>query len=122
MNRSQFSLWVKRLEEAWVKRDPDMAAGLCALNVKYYEDPFQAPFIGRIAVKKIWEEVPKTQRDIHFSHDVIAIVSQTGTAHWIASYTTISNGLRVELDGIFIVTLDKDGLCTEFHMWWNKKV
>lgn len=102
-------------------RDPDMAAGLCTENVLYYEDPFRDPFKGRAAVRKIWEEVPKTQKDILFSSDIIDVVSQTGIAHWSASYTKISSGKRIALDGVFIVTLNKDGLCTEFHMWWNKK-
>ncbi len=121
MNRSELSSWVEQLGKAWIKRDPDLAASLCAERVTYYEDPFQAPLKGRDAVRKVWEEVPKTQKEIHFSHDVIAIVSRTGIAHWAASYTNISNGMRVELDGIFVVVLDKEGLCKEFHMWWNKK-
>lgn len=117
-----FTKWLDHLGKAWVMRDPEKAAGLCAENVLYYEDPFQDPLKGRAAVRKIWEEVPKTQKDIHFSSDVIAVAGQTGIAHWSASYTKISNGNRVALDGIFFVTLDGKGLCKEFRMWWNSKI
>ncbi len=102
-------------------RDPDMAAGLCAENVLYYEDPFAEPLEGRTAVREIWEEVPKTQKDIRFTFDIMAVHGQMGIAHWSASYTKISSGKRVPLDGVFVVTLDEKGLCSEFRMWWNSK-
>lgn len=121
MTHQEFSTWVERLGKAWVARDPDMAAGLCAENVLYYEDPFEEPLEGRAAVQEIWEEVPKIQKDIRFTHDVTAVNGQMGIAHWSASYAKISSGKRVALDGVFVVTLDEKGLCSEFRMWWNSK-
>lgn len=121
MTHKEFSEWVERLGKAWITRDPLMAAELCAEDVLYYEDPFREPLRGRGAVKKVWEEVPKTQKDIRFIYDVIALEAQTGVAHWSASYTKISSGERVVLDGVFFVKLNEQGLCQEFHMWWNRK-
>lgn len=121
MNNSLFAKWLDQLGKAWVLRDPDMAASLCAENVLYYEDPFQNPYKGRTAVRKIWTEVPKTQKDITFTYDVVSVFDHLGIAHWSASYTKISNGERILLDGVFFVKLNEQGLCQEFHMWWNKK-
>lgn len=98
-----------------------MAAGLCADDVLYYEDPFQDPYKGRTAVRNLWEEVPKTQKDITFTYEVISVLGQLGIAHWSASYTKIFSGERVVLDGVFFVKLNEKGLCQEFHMWWNRK-
>lgn len=121
MNNSAFTKWFDQLGKAWISRDPDMAADICTEDVLYYEDPFQKPYKGRTAVRKIWEEVPKTQKDIRFTHEMVSVVGHLGIAHWSASYTKISNDERVELDGVFIVRLNEQGLCQEFHMWWNKK-
>lgn len=121
MNSSVFTKWLELLGKAWITRDPDIAASICAKNVVYYEDPFQKPLKGRPAVRKIWEEVPKTQKNISFTYDIITVYNQTGIAHWSASYTSVSSGTRETLDGVFIVTLDKKGLCEEFRMWWNTK-
>lgn len=121
MQYRMFNKWFDGLGQAWMKRSPDMAINLCAKNVVYYENPFQKPVRGLDAVRKIWEEVPKSQKDIKFTYRIIAAHENIGVAHWHASFIRLPSEAKAELDGIFMVKLDNKGKCEVFHQWWNSK-
>lgn len=44
-----------------------------------------------------------------------------GIVKWNATFTRISSGEKVEMEGIYQVSLDKYGKCTKFHQWFNTK-
>lgn len=117
----QFDTWLKNLGKAWVEKDLQLIADICAKNVKYYETPFGKPYTNPVAVKKLWQEVPDNQKDIIFKYDILAVTVTAGIAHWQAEYTRIKNNERVVLDGVFYVELNKAGLCTKFRQWWVVK-
>jgi len=121
MNDKSFSKWLDALGKAWISRNPIAASDLCSKNVIYFEDPFLSPLQGREAVKKIWLDVPTTQKDVKFSYKIISISEDFGIAEWDASFTRIPANTEAELKGIYLVKLDNNGLCTEFHQWWNSK-
>ncbi len=118
---TQFDTWLKNLGKAWVEKDMDLIASICAKNVKYYETPFGKPYTSPAAVKKLWQEVPDNQKNIKFTYDIVSFSMTVNIAHWSAEYTRIKENSRVALDGIFIVKLDKTGECTEFRQWWVVK-
>lgn len=121
MNKDSFEKWVKTLGEAWITKNPDLIGSICSENVRYYENPFEEPRVGRQAVIREWQNVPTSQKDITFDFNVIGITNDIGVAHWIASFTRTPENKRETLDGIFTVQLNELGLCTEFHMWWVAK-
>lgn len=118
---TQFDTWLKNLGKAWVEKNPQIIADICAKNVVYHETPFTKPYKGPEAVKKLWQEVPDNQKDIKFKYDILAVTVTIGIAHWQAEYKRIKNNQKVVLDGIFQVKLNRQGLCTEFHQWWVVK-
>ena len=63
---TQFDSWLKNLGKAWVEKDTQIIADICAQNVKYYETPFTKPYTSPKAVKKLWQEV-QTQKNIKFN-------------------------------------------------------
>jgi hypothetical protein len=81
--------------------------------------PFDAPKAGRSGIRDYWATVTADQRNVHFESQVLAVDGQTGVAHWSASLTAASGGVRVELDGAFVLTFDDDGLCSELREWWH---
>ena len=117
----QFDSWLKNLGKAWMEKDMDLIAAICAKNVKYYETPFGKPYTSPAAVKKLWQEVPNNQKDIKFKYDILAVTVTMGIVHWHAEYKRIKNNEKVILDGIFQVKLNHQGLCTEFHQLWVVK-
>ena len=111
--------WLARYEEAWVERDPERAAALFTENAAYHEMPFDAPKAGRNGIRDYWATVTADQRDVHFTSSVVAINDRTGVARWSAKLKSASGGVRVELDGIFVLTFDDGRLCSELREWWH---
>jgi hypothetical protein len=121
VDRKIFDKWIIGLKHAWEAKNPKAAADLCSESVIYYEDPFQKPLMSRKAVYDVWLEVPETQKDINFKYKILTIVENICIAHWSASFTRVPSGVRSSLDGIYFIKLNKNGLCEEFHQWWNSK-
>jgi hypothetical protein len=121
MGKGVFEKWLNALGEAWIHRDPAAASNLCSENVIYYEDPFLPPLKGREAVKKIWLDVPTTQKGIKFVYKIITVSEDLGIAEWSASFIRVPSNTKAKLRGIYLVKLNSKGLCAEFHQWWNNK-
>ena len=109
--------WLGRYKEAWEQRDPDRAAALFTENAPYHETPFDAPKAGRSGIRDYWAKVTADQRDVAFKSNVVAITARTAVARWSARLT--ASGTRVELDGVFLLAFDANGLCKELREWWH---
>jgi hypothetical protein len=111
--------WLSGYEQAWETRDAARAAELFTTDARYQEMPFDTPKIGRDGIRDYWATVTADQRDIDFRSAVVAVNGATGVARWSATFTAA--GARVELDGVFILTFDATGHCTELREWWHVK-
>ena len=111
--------WLAGYERAWEARDAARAAELFTPNASYHEMPFDAPKAGQAGIREYWSSVTADQRDIDFKSQVVAVNGQTGVAHWSATFTAASTGARVELDGMFVLTFDANGRCSELREWWH---
>jgi uncharacterized protein (TIGR02246 family) len=111
--------WLKNYEQAWESRDAERAAALFTENARYHEQPFDPPKPGRKGIRDYWTTVTADQRDIDFTFDIIAVNGSTGIARWAASLVSASSGVRVQLDGVFVLTFDASGLCSELREWWH---
>ena len=111
--------WLAGYERAWESRDAARAAELFTPNASYHEMPFEAPKAGQAGIREYWSSVTADQRDIDFKSQVIGVNGQTGVAHWSATFTAASTGARVELDGVFVLTFDENGRCSELREWWH---
>lgn len=111
--------WLDRYKEAWEQRDPERAAALFTENAAYHEMPFDPPKAGRTGIREYWAGVTADQRDVVFESSVIAVNGPTGVARWSARFKLASNGARVELDGVFVLTFEREGLCSELEEWWH---
>jgi len=111
--------WLARYKDAWEQRDPERAAALFTENAPYHEMPFDPPKAGRSGIHDYWATVTADQRDVDFTSSVVAVNGQTGVARWSAKLKSASAGVRVELDGVFVLTFDDSGLCSELREWWH---
>jgi uncharacterized protein (TIGR02246 family) len=113
--------WLARYKDAWEQRDPAKAASLFTEHAPYHELPFDAPKAGRSGIRDYWATVTADQRNVDFKSQLIAVTGQTAVARWSARLSSASSGVRVELDGVFILTFDASGLCSELREWWHVK-
>ena len=111
--------WLAGYEHAWESRDAASAAELFTANASYHEMPFDAPKVGQAGIREYWASVTADQRDIDFKSQVIAVNGQIGIAHWSATFAAASTGARVELDGMFLLTFDAGGRCSDLREWWH---
>jgi uncharacterized protein (TIGR02246 family) len=114
--------WLTRYKDAWEQRDPAKAASLFTEHAPYHEMPFDVPKAGRNGIRDYWATVTADQRNVEFTSQLIAVTGQQAVARWSARLSSTSSGVRVELDGVFILTFDqKSGLCSELREWWHVK-
>jgi len=121
MNPETFGSWLDAYGHAWETRDPEAAVRLFTREATYHETPFDEPARGYAEILEYWSEGARSQEDVHFSHEILAVTEHEGIARWRANFTRVPSGAQVKLDGIFLVKLDADGLCTEFREWWHKQ-
>ncbi len=121
MDDTSFKNWLDAYGQAWENRDPHAAAELFAEDGSYQVTPFVAPLCGRRAVFEYWEEVARTEEDIRFGFEILAVRNDFGIARWRASFIRTPPGLKTQLDGIFVISLNADGRCKSLREWWHKQ-
>ena len=120
MNETALRAWLDSYKEAWEARDPEAAAALFSEDVEYYESPFGPPAKGRAGVRDYWANATRGQADVAFSYEVLAVSEARGMARWQATFTRLSSGASVHLDGVFLLEFNHEGLCRELREWWHR--
>ncbi len=121
MELSTFKTWLEAYGRAWRDRNPQAAADLFTEDGTYQVTPFLEPMRGRPAILEYWSQVARTEEDIQFGYEVLAVTPEFGIARWWASFVRVPPGLRTKLDGIFLISLDADGHCRSLREWWHKE-
>lgn len=118
MNRERVDKWTRKLGQAWCAKDVDAALALVSkANIAWQESPFSKTVTSWDEIYRIWKADLAKQRNISFSHNVLALDGETGIIRWHAQYTSVADQGVTVLDGIFQITLDESNLCTKFIMW-----
>jgi hypothetical protein len=121
MDREIFNNWLTAYGQAWIARDPQAATSLFADDATYQVTPFDEPFRGRAAIYDYWLGVTKTEDNIRFDYEILAVTPQHGVARWWASFVRVPPRLETKLDGIFLISLDSEGRCHSLREWWHKQ-
>ena len=121
MEIGEFKLWLDDYGRAWEARDPVAAANLFADDGIYQVTPFVEPLRGYEAILNYWREVTRTEEQIRFGYEVLAVASDYGIARWWSSFIRVPPGLQTKLDGIFLIRLDSKRQCTSLREWWHKQ-
>jgi nuclear transport factor 2 (NTF2) superfamily protein len=119
LTSAKLTAWLSSYGDAWEMRDPDRAAALFTENARYHEMPFDEPKMGRQGIREYWATVTADQRDVQFDSQVLAVEGNRGVAHWSAKFRSQSTGATLELDGVFVLEFDANGLCSSLREWWH---
>ena len=120
MERTELEAWLEAYGRAWQGRDPQAAAKLFAEDGTYQVTPFVEPLRGRAAILAYWTEVARTEENVQFAFEVLAVTDRSGMAHWWASFVIVPQMLQTKLDGVFLISFDAAGRCISLCEWWHK--
>jgi uncharacterized protein (TIGR02246 family) len=134
--------FMERYRDAWQTSDDAKLVALFAPDGVYHNTPFAAQR-GHAAIAAYWART-KLQDDIRVDYEILAEHARGGVAHWHVTYRVLSEELfaiwaastgtnliarrpgeplpRLALDGVAVVELAADGLCTHLRLWWHSVV
>jgi len=78
--------------------------------------PWDEPLRGRQAIRARFARAIARQEQVQFGHELLAVTPDgRGVARWWVSLHIPADGTVEEDEGIFLVTVEDEGLCTEFR-------
>jgi hypothetical protein len=121
MTLEELDRWLDVYGRAWEKKDVDGFVDCFTPDADYFWGPsWDAPLRGHDAIRARTEQAVSGQENVQFGHEVLAITPDgRGIARWWVSFDVPGEG--IDLEGIFLVTLDEAGRCTDFREWWNTR-
>lgn len=119
MSDTAICVWIEKLKDAWVNRDPKATVQLFSNNVKYYESVLEEPFESKEEVYELWKVVPSNQDNVSFEYKIISVPE--GIVNWKVKRTLLPSNKCQIIDGIFQIKLDSNGLCCFFKQWRTSK-
>ncbi len=108
--------WLERYRLAWIERDADAASRLFTEDATYREQPFQAPFVGRPAIRDYWERVTASQTQVELRYGHAIVNGRRLAVEWWANLQT--TGGPITLAGEFLLLFAEMGECRELREYW----
>lgn len=121
LTQEAFASWLNEYRRAWEARDAKAAADLYAGDGTYQVTPFLEPMRGYAAIFEYWTHVVRTEEQVQFGYEILAVTSEEGIARWWASFVMVPQRLKTKLDGIVVIGLDDQGKCAHLREWWHKQ-
>ena len=122
MTPEELDHWLDVYGRAWERQDTDAFVACYAEDAVYHWGPWGKPLRGHDEIRSATERAIATQEDIQFGHEPLAITPDgRGIARWWVAIKLRGEDAIEENEGIFLVTLDENGKCTDFREWWNSR-
>ena len=121
MTLEELDRWLDVYGRAWENKDVDGFVDCFTPDADYFWGPsWDAPLRGHDAIRARTEQVVSAQENVRFGHEVLAVTPDgRGIARWWVSFDVPGEG--IDLEGVFLVTLDEAGHCSDFREWWNAR-
>ena len=113
----KYNTWTKEFMESWKELDWKRTLKTLDKNIEYYENPIDAPCKSFEDVISLWNVVADNQKNIDYKYEIILFDDKTCIVNWQMTRTMTSDDSRQEIDGIFQISLNEEGLCTFFKQW-----
>lgn len=114
---NKYDNWTKEFMESWKNLEWRKTVSLIAEDVKYYENPIDNPCSNFDEVIKLWEVVEENQKDINYRYKIIAYNENFCIINWQMTRTFIPTNEKQNIDGIFEISLNDEGLLDSFKQW-----
>jgi hypothetical protein len=108
--------WLARYRRAWIDRDADAASRLFTEDAIYREQAFEAPFVGRAAIRDYWSRVTASQSAIELRYGRPIAGDRRLAVEWWANLQ--ADGAPLTLAGEFLLRFAESGECQELREYW----
>ena len=113
---NEYGDWLARYRRAWIERDADAAGRLFTEDATYREQPFQAAFVGRAAIRDYWSKVTASQTSVELRYGRSIVDGRRLAVEWWANLET--NDGPLTLAGEFLLRFAETGECRELREYW----
>ena len=117
MLKEKYEKWTKDFMDSWKDLDWKRTLELLAKDVAYYENPIDKPCSNFEEVTNLWNVVADNQKDIEYQFEIVAFNEETCIVNWQMIRVMTKTNQKQEIDGIFQISLDENGLCKFFKQW-----
>jgi uncharacterized protein (TIGR02246 family) len=114
--QTRYADWLARYRRAWIERDADAASRLFTEDATYREQPFQAAFVGRAAIRDYWARVTASQTSVELRYGRAVADGPRVAVEWWANLQTAEGPLT--LAGEFLLVFADTGECRELREYW----
>lgn len=114
---NKYDKWTKEFMESWKDLDWKRTLETLSKNVEYYENPIDKPCTNFKEVESLWNVVADNQKDIEYEYQIVSFNEDTCIINWQMTRVMTKTETKQEIDGIFQVSVNDDGLCTSFKQW-----
>ena len=117
MLKEKYEKWTKDFMDSWKDLDWKRTLELLAKDVAYYENPIDKPCSNFEEVTNLWNVVADNQKDIEYQFKIVAFNEETCIVNWQMTRVMTKTNQKQEIDGVFQISLDENGLCKFFKQW-----
>ena len=117
MDNQQLSQWLAIYKLAWEQQDPDVFVRLFTRDCEYRDNPFIEPVKGH-DFHAFWRALAETQQDNHIDFEILGFTPDNrAIVNWHATTTRRGTNERREGNGIFVLTFETAGRCSDVREW-----
>lgn len=103
--------WLNVLHKSWINHDIESVLSLFSDDVKYWENPSKL-LESKQEIAKEWNAI-KQQTNIEIESAIFCSSSNNHSIKWHLRY--MADGTLHESGGVYLVSLNKVGLCDYFY-------
>lgn len=103
--------------ESWKNLEGAKTCELFADTLEYFENPIDPPVTTKQGTLPLWEVVPQNQKDISYTYDILSKDKNQCVVHFTMTRTMVKTNTVQNIDGVFIIKLDKHNKLTYFKQW-----
>ncbi|MSP87660.1 MAG: nuclear transport factor 2 family protein [Alphaproteobacteria bacterium] len=117
MDEQKLTKWLAAYKRSWEQQDADLFVKLFTPDCEYRENPFIEPVPGR-EFHAFWQALAQRQQDNRIEFEILGPASgNRAVVNWMATSTRRETQERRQGNGIFLLTFDAAGLCSDLREW-----
>jgi hypothetical protein len=86
-------------------------------DLEYYETNFDPPTTDWNKVYKLWEIVPKNQKDVTWQHEILMMDGNAVVVHAKITRTLLPSKIKQKIDVAFLFKFDDEDKINYFQQW-----